>query len=398
VVLASPWGPKWHRHDKRMFYRVERRELRRHGHASFAVSVPFQPRALCEMFAGWVLYRRPRRANPSAEVNIIRSDAKRTARKLLTVSMVLPNIVVIGGSAGALEPLMAVVASLPEELGLSVFVVVHAWPDVPALAAPLLAQAGPLRVRCAQDGDPIRRGTLLVAPPDRHLIVKEGFVRLARSPRENFWRPAVDVLFRSAAVAYGARVIGVILSGALDDGSAGGRAIKRCGGTVIVQSPTDARFPEMPRSAVEAAPADYVVPHRAIPGAIQEALARIPSHSPRVPEELAVEARFAEGDGADDTVEAGAPVQCGACGRPRLRPELTALDCSMDEGNRDAALWAAIRHFEQRAARYCSLAGEQQSLRHPRVALIYMDRASEAQTHARALRKLLFTTAPVAQA
>jgi len=281
--------------------------------------------------------------------------------------MALPNIVVIGGSAGALEPLAAVVAGLPEELALSVFVVVHAWPDLPARAAALLPRAGPLRVRCAQDGEPITKGTLLMAPPDRHLIVKEGFVRLARSPSENFWRPAVDVLFRSAAVAYGARVIGVILSGALDDGSAGGRAIKRCGGTVIVQSPTDARFPEMPRSAVEAAPADYVVPHRAIPGAIQEALARIPStHSPRVPAELAVEARFAETD--------------------------------WEENDRDAALWAAIRHFEQRAGRYWSLAGEQQSLRRPHAALIYLDRASEAQAHARVLRKLLFATLPVAQA
>ena len=159
------------------------------------------------------------------------------ARKLLTSCMALLNIVVIGGSAGALEPLAAVVAGLPEELALSAFVVVHAWPVLPVLAVALLARAGSLRVRCAQDGEPITRGTLLVAPPDRHLIVKEGFVRLARSPSENFWRPAVDVLFRSAAVAYGTRVIGVVLSGALDDGSAGGRAIKRCGGTVSCNRP-----------------------------------------------------------------------------------------------------------------------------------------------------------------
>jgi two-component system, chemotaxis family, protein-glutamate methylesterase/glutaminase len=294
--------------------------------------------------------------------------------------MALPHIVVIGGSAGALEPLAAVVAGLPEELALSVFVVVHAWPDLPAAA--LLARAGPLRVRCAQDGEPITRGTLLVAPPDRHLIVKEGFVRLARSPSENFWRPAVDVLFRSAAVAYGARVIGVILSGALDDGSAGGRAIKRCGGTVIVQSPTDAQFPEMPRSAVEAAPADYVVPHRAIPAAIREALARIPSHSPGVPAELAIEAQFAESH----------------CASPQPPSELTALGGLMEENNRDAALWAAIRHFEQRAGRYWSLAGEQQSLRRPHAAVIYLERAGEAQAHAHALRKLLFATVPVARA
>jgi two-component system chemotaxis response regulator CheB len=291
--------------------------------------------------------------------------------------MPLPNIVVIGGSAGALEPLAAVLASLPEESAIAAFVVVHAWPEVAALAGPLLASAGSLRVRYAQDGDPIRRGTLLVAPPDRHLIVMQGFVRLARSPRENFWRPAVDVLFRSAAVAYGARVIGVILSGALDDGSAGGRAIKRCGGTVIVQSPAEAQFPEMPRAAVEAAPADYVVPHRAIPGAIQEALTRIPAASPRVPAELAAEARFAESDWAAVTVNS--PTQKG-------------------EGSPDAALWAAIRHFEQRAGRYWSAAGEQQSLGHPRAALIYMDRAREAQAHARALRKLLFSTTPMALA
>jgi two-component system, chemotaxis family, protein-glutamate methylesterase/glutaminase len=311
--------------------------------------------------------------------------------------MALPNIVVIGGSAGALEPLAAVVAGLPEELALSVFVVVHAGPDLPALAAALLARAGPLRVRCAQDGEPITRGTLLVAPPDRHLIVKEGFVRLVRSPSENFWRPAVDVLFRSAAVAYGARVIGVILSGALDDGSAGGRAIKRCGGTIIVQSPTDAQFPEMPRSAVEAAPADYVVPHRAIPGAIQEAIARIPSHSPRVPAELAIEARFAESYWVDGTAETFAPTRCEECASPQSPSELTALSSLIDENNRDAALWAAIRHFEQRAGRYWSLAGEQQCLRRPYAALIYLDRASEAQAHARVLRKLLFATVPVAQ-
>jgi two-component system, chemotaxis family, protein-glutamate methylesterase/glutaminase len=341
-----------------------------------------------------VLYRRLQRATSSPGSKHNPERRKRTARKLLTSDMALPNIVVIGGSAGALEPLTAVLTSLPEELALSIFVVVHTWPDVPALIAPLLARTAPLRVRCAEDGDPIRRGTLLVAPPDRHLIVKKGFVRLARSPRENFWRPAIDVLFRSAAVAYGPQVIGVILSGALDDGSAGVHAIKRCGGTVIVQSPSEARFPEMPRSAVEAAPADYVVPHRAIPAAIQEAAATVPSNSPRVPADLAMEARFAEGDWTDDTADALAPVRC----RVRLGSELTALNLSTAADTRHAALWAAIRHFEQRAARDWSLAGVQQSLRHPRAALIYLERAHEAQTHAHALRKVLFSTAPISDA
>jgi two-component system, chemotaxis family, protein-glutamate methylesterase/glutaminase len=297
-----------------------------------------------------------------------------TARKLLTAAMDRPNIVVIGGSAGALEPLQEVVASLREKWAIAVFVVIHAWPDSPGELVPLLARAGSLRVKSAQDRDPITRGTLLVAPPDQHLILKDGFVRVTRSPRENLWRPAVDVLFRSAAVAYGAQVIGVILSGALNDGSAGGCAIKRCGGTVIVQSPEDARFPDMPRAAVRATPVDYVIPHKAISAAIHEVLARTPSESPLVPHDLVAEVQFAE---------------------TRPFPLCTQARGPGEIESRDAALWAAIRHFEQRADWYSMLACEQQARGHTRAALIYGDRAREAQVHAFELRKLLFRAFPV---
>jgi chemotaxis response regulator CheB len=111
----------------------------------------------------------------------------RPARKLLTAVMDRPNIVVIGVSAGALEPLQKVVASLPEKWAIAVFVVIHTWPDALGALVPLLARAGSLRVKSAQDLDPIMRGTLLVAPPDQHLIIKDGFVRVTRSPRENLW-------------------------------------------------------------------------------------------------------------------------------------------------------------------------------------------------------------------
>jgi two-component system chemotaxis response regulator CheB len=285
-----------------------------------------------------------------------------------------PNIVVIGGSAGALEPLQKVVASLPGKSAIAVFVVIHAWPDTPGQLVPLLARAGSLRVKSAQDLDPITRGTLLVAPPDQHLIIKDGFVRVMRSPRENLWRPAVDVLFRSAAVAYGAQVIGVILSGALNDGSAGGCAIKRCGGTVIVQSPDDARFPDMPRSAVRATPVDYVIPHQAIAAAIHEVLARTPPESPSVPDDLAAEVQFAE------------MLPFPLCTHARGPAEIDS---------RDAALWAAIRHFEQHANWHSMIACEQEARGQTRAALVYCDRAREAQTHAFELRKLLFRALPV---
>jgi two-component system chemotaxis response regulator CheB len=289
-----------------------------------------------------------------------------------------PNIVVIGGSSGALRPLQEILATLPAALAVAAFVVVHTWPDAPAMLASLLDRSGPLRVKNAEDYAAIVAGTVLVAPPDRHLIIKEGFVRLVSSPRENLWRPAVDVLFRSAAVAYGSRAIGVILSGALDDGSAGMSAIKRCGGTAIVQSPTDAEFPEMPRSAIHSTSVDYVVPHREIAAAIQSALVQAPRASPAVPNELLREALFAES-------RAESALDCGPL--PAL---LSRAPGRSEAEGIDAALWAAIRHFEHRANLHWALASEHHSRGRTRVAMIYGQRAEEAQAHAAQLRKLLF--------
>lgn len=292
---------------------------------------------------------------------------RRMARKMLTVLAVEQhNIVVIGGSAGSRQPLRRILADLPPDVPTAIFVVIHSWPDAPAVLAPSLDGTVRLRVRNAQDGDRIVDGTVLIAPPDRHLIVKSGVVRLIDGQRENLWRPAIDVLFRSAAVAYGARVIGVILSGALDDGSAGVRAIKRCGGTAIVQSPGDAQLADMPRSAVRSGDVDYVVPHQDIAGAIQSALARVPRAPVVVPDDLAMEVGFAE-----TTLEEG-----------RVHEE-------DGTGIVDHALWAAVRQFEQRAGLYTALAGEHASRGYHRAASIYSQRAREAHSHARHMRKLL---------
>jgi two-component system chemotaxis response regulator CheB len=213
-------------------------------------------------------------------------------------------------------------------------------------------------------------------------------------------------MFRSAAVAYGTRAIGVILSGALDDGTAGISAIKRCGGTAIVQSPVDAQFPDMPRSAVRSANVDYVVPHREIAPAIQTALAQIAESSPLVPEDLAVEAQFAERSPPpheEDKSGALAPLRCSDCRRSLTPvPESTRLSCPTardlalwaqgegDGGSMDAALWAAIRHFEHRANLHWTLANDHQCRGYGRAAVIYGQRAHEAEAHAYQLRKLLF--------
>jgi len=170
------------------------------------------------------------------------------------------DIIVIGASAGGVEALQRVVSGLQPDLPAAVFVVLHipTW-SVSRLPA-ILTRSGPLPASHPPDGSPIQNGHIYVAPPDQHLLVSEGRVQLSAGPRENRHRPAVNTLFRSAALAYGPRVIGVVLTGALDDGASGLWEIKQRGGRAIVQEPSDALFPDMPRNALENVPVDYTVP------------------------------------------------------------------------------------------------------------------------------------------
>ncbi|HEX6123143.1 MAG TPA: chemotaxis protein CheB, partial [Ktedonobacterales bacterium] len=131
------------------------------------------------------------------------------------------DLIVIGASAGGVEALITIARELPHDLPAAVCVVLHVPPHVPSLLPKILAQAGPLPATHARDQEPLLPGRIYVAPPDHHLLARQGHLRVTRGPRENRSRPAVDPLFRTAAHAYGPRVIGVVLSGALDDGTAG---------------------------------------------------------------------------------------------------------------------------------------------------------------------------------
>src|SRR5499425_33436 len=169
------------------------------------------------------------------------------------------DIIVIGASSGGIESLQAVVAGLPRDLAASLFVVLHVPADGDSGLPRILSHAGPLPATHAKDNEPVQRGRIYVAPPDFHLLLRSGYVRIRRGPRENRHRPAIDPLFRTAARIYDSRVIGIILSGHLDDGAAGLRAIRSRGGIGIIQSPDDAFAPEMPASALEYGGADYVL-------------------------------------------------------------------------------------------------------------------------------------------
>ena len=174
------------------------------------------------------------------------------------------DIVLIGASAGGVEAISRVVAELPRDLRASVFVVLHISRGRSMLPE-ILSRAARLPAAHPVDGEALQYGRIYIAPPDNHMLIEEGRVRIVHTAAENGLRPALDPLFRSAARAYGGRVIAVVLTGSLDDGTAGAAAVKIGGGVTIAQTPDEAFSPGMPTSAINAGYIDHVLPLRDIP-------------------------------------------------------------------------------------------------------------------------------------
>lgn len=205
------------------------------------------------------------------------------------------NIIVIGASAGGVETLKTLLRGLSADLDAAIFIVLHVGASSQSQLSQVLQKECVLPVTEARDGELVRTGRVFVARPDYHLVVEADAVRLTRGPRENRVRPSVDALFRSAAYVYGPRVVGVILSGALDDGSAGLWWIKHRGGTCIVQDPRDALFPSMPENAIAQVQTDHVVSVREMP-ALFTTIAREEAEgtSADAPKELQIETKIAK--------------------------------------------------------------------------------------------------------
>lgn len=211
------------------------------------------------------------------------------------------DIIVIGASSGGIEALKALVARFPPDFKAAIFVTLHVAPYSLGILPDILEHSGPLPAANAQDMEPIEPGRIYVAPPDRHLILDpSGRVRITRGPRENRFRPAIDPMFRSAAHAFGPRVVGVVLTGWLDDGTAGLWAIKERGGTTIVQHPDDAFAPAMPLNAIKHVEVNHIVPLKQIAPLlvrVAETQAAEEGVSP-VSEEMEIEVKIAREDGA----------------------------------------------------------------------------------------------------
>lgn len=275
----------------------------------------------------------------------------------------------VGASAGGVEPLKIVVGGLPADLPAAVAVVLH----VPAEGSHLpeiLSRAGPLRASHAEDGEPLLDGHVYVAPPDHHLLVRDSRCVVVRGPRENGARPALDPLFRSAAVSFGARTVAVVLSGARSDGSAGSAAVSARGGTVIVQDPGEAAFPGMPETAIARDHPAGVLEVERIAGAVAAAvrdLRREAKVSENGRDEMTIETCYAALD--RETIEKADPpgkpsaFSCPACGgvlweagnglhryRCRVGHAYTTEGVLEEESEEiDKALWAAFRALHERA-------------------------------------------------
>ena len=318
------------------------------------------------------------------------------------------DIIVIGASVGGVETLSNLVAQFPEDLSATIFIVLHVIPTATGQLAPLLDRAGPLRATTAQDCEIFEPGRIYVAPPDHHLLVKQGYLRVTRGLRENRVRPAIDPLFRSAAVAYGARVVGVVLTGLQNDGTSGLLAIQRCGGITMVQDPTDALYPDMPLSALEHVTVDYCLPVLKMGAVLYRLSQEPPAATPPISEELHIEVNIAENpaDNSNCAEELGNAVAltCPECGGPlwqlrdkklrryRCRLGHAFTDESLLAGQSEVieyALWAAVRTMEDRVHILMTLAHGRREHGQSKTADTYETRAKELKTQAQQIRQML---------
>ena len=318
------------------------------------------------------------------------------------------DIIVIGASAGGVEALSRLVKALPTDLPAAIFVVLHVPAHGTSLMPNILNRYGTLRASHPEDGAPIQHGQIYVAPPNYHLLVKRGYVHVARGPRENGHRPAVDPLFRTAAQQYGRRVIGVVLSGNLDDGTAGLAAVKSRGGIAIVQNPDEALFSGMPRSAIENVDVDHILPLNAIaPFLVRLAQEQVEEKADSVSAQMEIETDLVELDMAAHSKyeRPGTPsgFACPDCGgalwelgdgmlrfRCRTGHAFSGETLLAEQSEAlETALWSGLRALEERAALAHRMFKGAHDRNQTRSAQRFAQQEQEAQQNATVIRRVL---------
>ena len=327
--------------------------------------------------------------------------------------MATRDTIVIGASAGGVQALSRLVADLPANLPAAVFIVLHIASNAPSLLPGILARESDLPLEHAIDGEPIVRRRIYVGPPDHHLLIEEEHVKLVHGPKENLHRPSIDALFRSAARWAGPRVIGVVLTGARDDGRVGMRAIQKRGGITIVQDPAEAAFPSMPLSVLQGIKVDYSLPLSEIGPLLYKLAQETAEEEGRyaVPDDIEIEARIAEQEMESSDLIASverlgkiSKLTCPDCHGAlwEIRDEdILRYRChvghaysaeSLSEGQShmlEVALWSAVRALEEQMILANRIVERARRANQMRVAMLFEKRAREAEKHSSYLRTLL---------
>lgn len=322
------------------------------------------------------------------------------------------DTIVIGASAGGVQALSTLVSSLPADIPAALFIVLHVPADAPSLLPEILRRDSKLPVAHAKNDEKIERGRIYVAPPDFHLLIEKRHVRLVRGPKENFHRPSIDALFRSAARWAGPRSVGAVLTGARSDGTAGMRSIKQRGGITIVQDPAEALFPSMPMNVIQGIEVHYSLPIREIAPLLNELAHQTADEEGRYPvaENLEIETRIAQQDMESEelikSVEKLGRVSkltCPDCHGAlwEINDEELRFRChvghgfsteSLNDGQDqmlEAALWSAVRALEERMMLAKRIIERARKANFTRAVQRYERRMKEAEEHSSTIRQLL---------
>ncbi|WBA44081.1 chemotaxis protein CheB [Hymenobacter canadensis] len=320
------------------------------------------------------------------------------------------DIVVIGASAGGVSALLALVKTLPADFPAPIFVVQHLAPDSPSILPQLLGFVSALRVKHPQDGETVEAGVIYVAPPDHHLLLEDDRVLVARGPKENRFRPSIDALFRSAAYTYGPRVIGVVLTGYLDDGTSGLWSVQRMGGLTIVQDPLDAEQPSMPTNALEFVQADHLVPLAGLGALLARLTTEASPAKPRLPadqlELLKIELTIAKQGGGFELgiIDKGqlTPFTCPDCHgalTQLIEGKLIRYRCHTGHAytvsallsevteSVESLLYQSMRGLEETKMLLQNIAGQFADNEQPEVAALFLRKADETGRQARVVHQ-----------
>lgn len=316
------------------------------------------------------------------------------------------QLIVVGASAGGLNALIGLVQQLPKNFPAPVLIVQHISADASGdVLLNALNKHGKLDCSHAVHGESVKAGHVYLAPSDHHLLVeKGGHLHVTKGAQENRSRPGIDPLFRSAAVAFGNRVTGIILTGYLDDGTAGLIAIQRCGGTCIVQDPNEADYPDMPKNALNQLKADYCVPIAEMGGILSKLVNRKPGRQKAIPKDIQREAIIAERVLSDlpsvNSLGEQVPFNCPGCGgvlwkiakdsqlryRCHTGHAYTAAALLAEQTKKiEETMWTALRMFEERKNLLTTLSKEQRGAQAQSAA----ERAKLSQVHIDRIRTFL---------